>query len=116
MNKFDKFLAGVKKYWKLIVAGLVVIAGIVAALLFRQRGKALERAVLAKDIAETERAVAKLEGKREAVKARIDDVDKRTADIDSALEEDTKQINVRKKAVDKMTIEEKAKRFRDLGY
>jgi chromosome segregation ATPase len=116
MTKFDKFLVWVKKYWKILVGGALLVFGVIAAILLRRRSHALERAVLAADIATAQREVARLEGKREAIKGRIDAVDKRTADIDSALEENTKQITVRKTAVDSMTSEEKLKRFKELGY
>lgn len=116
LTKWQKLLGWLKKYWKVILSVLGAIAGVFALLFIRKQAKSLERAEDALEIAENGKDIARLEGRREAVKERIRGVDERISELDARVDEETKNLNLRKKEIENMTLEEKVKRFKELGY
>ena len=68
------------------------------------------------EILANEKEIAHLNGRREAVSERIERVDEQISKLDARIDEETKNLNLRKKEVENMTLEEKAKRFEELGY
>jgi len=95
---------------------LGTLAGVAIVVLFKRNKAANERHEMAAQTAENLREIARAEGRLEATRERIKATDEQIAKVDGKLEDNTRELRARKKAVEGMTAEEKLNRFKDLGY
>ena len=116
MTNWQKFCNWWAKYWGVILGIFGAIAGVVVTLMFKRRQAACERAETAQEIADNEKDIAKVQGKREANRERILRVDEQIAKLNTELEDETRRLKARREDIKDMTLEQKVEHFKKLGY
>ena len=115
-TRWQKFWAWLVKYWQVFAGIIGTLAGVAIVVLFKRNQAACERREVSAEVAANLRDVAKAQGRREAVRERIRSVDEQLAKVDLELDDDTKRLRVNQENMKGMTVAEKIKRFKELGY
>jgi len=105
-----------KKNWKWLAGGATVL---ILAILGASYKKDALKAALNRNklkVLEAEREVARLEGQRDYIRKQEGDVSVNIEVLDARIAEKTDEIKAARVEVDRLTAEQKLKRFKDLGY
>lgn len=113
---FKKAFSWIKKHWKWIVGSLAILISFILLVYTKQDSlkEMIRKSKL--DLSKNKRDIEVLQAKKKVIEARVDHTEEEIVKVDKELESIEKKIVENKKAIRDLTIEEKMKKFDDLGY
>jgi len=116
MKKLNKAWIFIKKNWKWITATLGIIS-LILCLYWGIEDKLLLAITKKKiELSKNQKEIDKLEAKLEVLQLSEDSVQEEIDSITDRIDSIKKDISKRKAEINKLTLQQKADRFKDLGY
>lgn len=116
MTQWQKFKKFISKNWQVLVGIFGAVVGLICLLVLRRRSGSTPSPIDLPEVKLNEQDIAELNKRRGDIVEKVSKVDLQIDELDSTLQEDTKNLRLRKKRVKKMSLADKVRRFRDLGY
>jgi peptidoglycan hydrolase CwlO-like protein len=117
MKTLRKIWAWLKKHWKWVVGGLLLVVGAIAGYkLARKRPSDPPIGERERKVAFTQGEIAQLEGQKEVLSGKVADAEKGIKETDGKIAAVDKEIADVREAVPKLSDAEKLARLRKLGY
>jgi chromosome segregation ATPase len=105
-----------KKNWKWVAGGVTILVMAALGVSYKRNLRKSELNRHKIKVLKTEREVARLEGQRDIIRKQESDVEGNISVIDDRIAAKTDEIKNSRNEIDRLTAEEKLKRFKDLGY